>query len=143
MRIGAYEVQGELGRGGMGVVYRVRAADGRTVALKLLARPTPGGARERFERERRLLASLGEAQGFVPLLDAGEDPNHYSPVGGHSHATPLHQAVISGRIAVVRLLVERGARLDIGDIHRGALPLDWATYFGHAEIADYLRARSG
>ena len=28
--------------------------------------------RARFERERRLLASFGEADGFVPILDAGE-----------------------------------------------------------------------
>ncbi len=76
MRIGDYEVQGELGRGGMGAVYRARAKDGRTVALKLLARAAPGAARERFERERRLLASLGEADGFVPLLDAGVEKGH-------------------------------------------------------------------
>lgn len=103
----------------------------------------PAADRETRQRALALAAQHGHVEIVRLLLDAGEDPNHYSPVGGHSHATPLHQAVISGRIAVVRLLVERGARLDIGDIHRGALPLDWATYFGHAEIADYLRARSG
>jgi hypothetical protein len=73
VRIGAYEIEGELGRGGMGVVFRARAPDGRPVALKLLSRPGPGSARDRFERERRLLAEFGEADGFVPLLDAGEE----------------------------------------------------------------------
>ena len=73
MRIGSYEVLGELGRGGMGIVYRVRAPDGREAALKVLARADPG-ALARFERERRLLASLGEAEGFVGLLDAGSSP---------------------------------------------------------------------
>src|SRR5262249_2323721 len=29
--------------------------------------------RARFDRERRLLSSLGKAEGFVPLLGAGED----------------------------------------------------------------------
>ena len=71
MRLGAYEIAGEIGRGGVGAVFRARAADGREVALKLLLHVTPE-ARARFERERRLLASLGEAEGFVPLLDGGE-----------------------------------------------------------------------
>ena len=73
MRIGAYDVLGELGRGGMGVVYRVRTPDGREAALKLLLGTLPATV-TRFERERRLLASLGEEQGFVGLLDAGSTP---------------------------------------------------------------------
>src|SRR2546423_2120618 len=54
----------------MGAVFRARSPDGRDVAIKIVL-----GARaellERFERERRLLAALSEAEGFVPLLDAG------------------------------------------------------------------------
>ncbi|MBI3723021.1 protein kinase [bacterium] len=73
MKIGEYELLGEIGRGGMGAVLRARSSEGRIVAIKLLARPTAASA-ERFERERRLLSLLGEAQGFVPLLDAGESP---------------------------------------------------------------------
>jgi WD40 repeat protein len=73
MRIGAYEVTAELGRGGMGVVHAARAPDGREVAVKVLLGTKPASL-ARFERERRLLASLGEAEGFVPLLDAGETP---------------------------------------------------------------------
>ena len=73
MRIGPYEVLGELGRGGMGVVYRVRGPDGREAALKLLRRADPETF-ARFERERRLLGSLGEEQGFVGLIDAGTSP---------------------------------------------------------------------
>ncbi len=61
-----------IGRGGMGVVYRARSPGGELVALKLLRKATLAEARARFERERRLLASLGETEGFVPLLDAGE-----------------------------------------------------------------------
>jgi hypothetical protein len=74
------------------------------------------------------------------LLDAGEDPNRYNPVGAHSHSTPLHQAVWAGHEAVVRLLVERGARLDARDIHHQGTPLDWARYGGRAEIAAYLQS---
>ena len=71
MLVGRYEVLGEIGRGGMGVVYRARSPEGREVAVKVLLRADKA-AKERFARERRLLASLGETEGFVPVLDAGE-----------------------------------------------------------------------
>jgi tetratricopeptide (TPR) repeat protein len=70
VRIGPYEVLGELGRGGMGVVYKVRTSNGLEAALKLLTAMDEASF-ARFERERRLLAVLGEEQGFVGLLDAG------------------------------------------------------------------------
>ncbi|PYV14272.1 MAG: hypothetical protein DMG21_18735 [Acidobacteria bacterium] len=75
------------------------------------------------------------------LLDAGEDPNRYNPVGAHSHTTPLHQAAGAGHYAVVRLLVERGARLDLKDILWQATPADWARHAGRTAIEAYLRAR--
>jgi len=57
----------------MGVVYRARDPEGRPVALKLLS--NRGGDRaERFAREARLQEQLGEAAGFVPLLDLGASP---------------------------------------------------------------------
>ncbi|MBI3726312.1 protein kinase, partial [bacterium] len=72
MRLGAYEVQDEIGRGGTGVVLRARAPSGRIVAIKVLRRFDSQEHRARFERERRLLLSLGADEGFVPLLDAGD-----------------------------------------------------------------------
>jgi serine/threonine-protein kinase len=71
VRIGSYDVVGQVGRGGMGVVFRARSADGRDVAIKVLARRDALAA-GRFERERRLLSSLGDAEGFVPLVATGE-----------------------------------------------------------------------
>jgi hypothetical protein len=73
VRIGRYEVEGTLGRGGMGVVYRARSPEGGAVAVKLLTNAANPVARQRFDRERRLLDSLGAEQGFVPLLDEGEE----------------------------------------------------------------------
>lgn len=99
-----------------------------------------------IEDRQRALA-LGSQHGHVEivrlLLDAGEDPNRYNPKGNHSHSTPLHQAVLSGHDAVVRLLVERGARLDMKDEIYEGTPLGWAEYGGHREIAEYLRAQCG
>jgi tetratricopeptide (TPR) repeat protein len=71
MRLGDYDVVREIGRGGMGVVYEVRAADGRPFALKLLPTHDPE-TRERALREQKIAATLGEAEGFVPIVAAAE-----------------------------------------------------------------------
>ena len=74
MRVGEFEILSEAGRGGRGVVLKARARDGSFVALKLLqGMNNDAQALARFDRERRLLSSLGKAEGFVPLLGAGED----------------------------------------------------------------------
>ena len=86
-----------------------------------------------------LAAQHGHAGVVGLLLDAGEDPSRYNPDGYHSHSTPLHQAVWSNSADVVRLLVERGARLDIQDTVHRSTPLDWAIYGERTAIADYLR----
>jgi hypothetical protein len=75
-----------------------------------------------------LAAQYGQVEIVRLLLDAGEDPNRYNPVGGHSHATPLHHAAGAGNEELVRLLVERGARLETKDVlWRGALRIGPGT----------------
>jgi ankyrin repeat protein len=95
--------------------------------------------------DRHLAVTLASQFGHLEivrlLLDADEDPNRYNPVGGHSHTTPLHQAAGAGHEEVVRLLVERGARLDLKDILWQATPADWARHAGETEIEAYLRAQ--
>jgi hypothetical protein len=97
--------------------------------------------------DRHLALSLAADFGHVEivrlLLDAGEDPDRYNPVGGHSHTTPLHQAAGAGHDEVVRILVERGARLDLKDILWRATPADWARHAGKTEIEAYLRRKMG
>jgi serine/threonine protein kinase/formylglycine-generating enzyme required for sulfatase activity len=69
-RLGPYELLEELGRGGMGVVYRAHDRElGRDVALKLLTQVTEHG-RERFRREAELLAQLRHPN-VVRLHSAG------------------------------------------------------------------------
>ena len=88
-----------------------------------------------------LAAQFGHMAIVRMLLDSGEDPNRYHPPGGHSHATPLHQAAGAGHAELVHLLVERGARIDMKDVLWQATPADWARHEGKLEIAAYLRAR--
>jgi ankyrin repeat protein len=104
-------------------------------------RMLPGAGSEDRHRALALASQLGHVEIVRLLLDAGEDPNRYNPEGNHAHSTPLHQAVWSDHEAVVRLLVERGARLDIEDTVWKGTPLGWAEYGHRDAIAAYLRER--
>lgn len=88
-----------------------------------------------------LASQFGRAEIVRLLLDAGEDPNRYNPVGCHSHSTPLHQAALAGHMEVVRLLVERGARLDLKDIVWQGTPAGWARHGARAEVEAFLRSK--
>jgi hypothetical protein len=69
--VGAYEISGELGRGGMGVVYRARhVPTGVERALKVVAAGASATAVERFKREVEALARLGRA-GVVAIHETG------------------------------------------------------------------------
>ncbi|MFT4538577.1 MAG: serine/threonine protein kinase [Planctomycetota bacterium] len=72
--LGDYQVQGVLGRGGMGVVYRARQRSlERNVALKILSRSARLDPQhlERFRREALAAARLRHP-GIVPVFDVGE-----------------------------------------------------------------------
>ncbi|MCC7497043.1 MAG: serine/threonine protein kinase, partial [Bryobacterales bacterium] len=73
-RVGAYRLMSELGRGGMGAVYKAERDDGqfaRQVAVKFVSVLAAGGeAWRRFEREKRILAALRHPN-IAQLLDAG------------------------------------------------------------------------
>lgn len=75
-RIGAFEVDRLIGRGGMGEVYLARRISGgfeQLVALKLL-RAEVADRLELFDRERRMLARL-EHPGIARLIDGGAAPD--------------------------------------------------------------------
>ncbi len=109
------------------------------------------GAAADSDKELALLvaAYYGKAPAIVMLISGGVDvnarPDDYK--GFHSHASALHQAVASGSLESVRLLVEAGARLDVIDgIYHGT-PLGWADYLQrdgepkYAVIEKYLAGR--
>ena len=100
----------------------------------------PSSDRDSRQRALALAAQHGHEDCVRLMLDAGEDPSRYNPDGLHAHTTPLHQAIAAGHMNVVRLLVERGAGLDLTDKVYQSTPLGWATHFGREEIAQYLRA---
>ncbi|HEV3255265.1 MAG TPA: protein kinase, partial [Gemmataceae bacterium] len=77
-QVGDYRILGEIGRGGMGVVYEAeQQALGRRVALKVLPRTSAGGgsAQIRFQREAKAAARMHHTN-IVPVFDVGQDGEH-------------------------------------------------------------------
>ena len=74
--LGGYTLEAEVGRGGMGSVYRAVSPEGETVALKLLASHLVGNIvqTQRFRQEYRLAARI-QHPNLVKAMDLGEDGN--------------------------------------------------------------------
>ncbi len=74
-------------------------------------------------------------------LDAGTDVNGFLPV--HVHSTPLHQAVANEDLAMIELLLARGARADIPDTMWNSTALGWAKYMGKRRAETRLASAAG
>jgi hypothetical protein len=93
-------------------------------------------------------AMNGRVRALAVLIDLGVDVNAYNTKVQY-HATPLHNAVSSGSLEAVKMLVEAGARVGTEDAAYQATPLTWAEYFlreeknkkQYAEIVAYLREK--
>jgi non-specific serine/threonine protein kinase len=73
-QLAGYRIEGELGRGGMGLVYGAEHLRlGRRAALKVLSPELAADPsfRERFIRESQLIAAI-EHPNIIPIYDAGE-----------------------------------------------------------------------
>jgi serine/threonine protein kinase len=120
-RLGAYEILGSIGTGGMGEVYRARDTTlGRDVAIKILPESFAADPDRlmRFEREARTLASLN-----------------------HPHIAQIYGLENGGQMPACRaLIMELVEGEDLAQrLARGAIPLDDALPIAR-QIAEALEA---
>jgi tetratricopeptide (TPR) repeat protein len=119
-----YELLAEIGRGGMGVVYKARDLRlGRIVALKRL----PDSMRDHpnavalFEREARAAAALNHVN-IVTLFDAGEENGSYFITMELLEGRPLNEIIARhGRLSardVTRIGVQVASGLHYAHEHR-------------------------
>ena len=150
--IGPYRLTRLLGAGGMGAVYLAERFDEgfkQSVALKVVRKALAHQARERFERERQILATLKHA-GIALLFDGGhttEGHSYYTMefVDGEAiteycehHALPI--------IDRVRLLLQVAATLSYAHqnliIHRDIKPSNvLVTADGRVKLIDFGLAK--
>jgi ankyrin repeat protein len=120
---------------GIRMTAPIAAALGRNDALKSLL----VGASPDDRQEALGMAVINKQLDAARLcLDAGADPSRFLPV--HSHAMPLHTAVLNDDVEMLKLLVARGARLDVRDKRWNGTPLGWAVHNKKAEAEAYLRS---
>jgi serine/threonine protein kinase/tetratricopeptide (TPR) repeat protein len=151
-KFGPYEIESQLGAGGMGEVYRARDTRlGRTVAIKILPAHLVGTreAKERFDREARSISSVSHPA-ICHLYDVGtQDGISYlvmEYLEGETLADRLNQGPIPFE-SLVKMALEITEGLDkahrAGLVHRDLKPANlFLTQDGHVKILDFGLAKS-
>jgi serine/threonine protein kinase/Tfp pilus assembly protein PilF len=150
-RLGAYEVTGALGAGGMGEVYRARDPRlCRDVAIKVLPDHLTGdpSALARFEREAKALAALSHPN-ILTIFDVGSEKGISFVVMELLPGETLFSQIAQHRSdwpEAVRLGIEIADGLSAahsrGIIHRDLKPENiFLTRDGHVKILDFGLAR--
>ena len=142
-KIGAYDILGALGKGGMGEVYRARDAKlNRDVAIKVL---TPALAndtdyRTRFEREAQVLASLNHPN-IAAIYGLEGDAIVMELVDGETLRTPLP---LAEALPIARQIAEAlEAAHEKGIIHRDLKPGNVkVTTDGLVKVLDFGLAKA-
>jgi ABC-type branched-subunit amino acid transport system substrate-binding protein len=152
-RLGIYDVQAKIGRGGMGTVYLgYDPLLDRRVAIKVLAPHLvwEEGFVERFMREARTAARLKHPH-IVTIYDVGQDGQHYyfvmEYVEGQTLSALISQYGPPPPDQVIALLRPLAAALDYahgqGLIHRDVKPANVIVGpDGHVTLTDFGIARA-
>jgi tetratricopeptide (TPR) repeat protein len=148
---GRYEIEREIGSGGMAVVYLAHdILHHRPVAIKLLRREIAAAVgAERFLREIQILSELGSPR-ILPLFESGclgDQPFYVMPyVNGRSLRDILDQKKFLPIDEALRLAGEVAEALDYahghGVVHRDIKPGNILIHDGHAVVADFGIARA-
>ncbi|MCW8133223.1 MAG: serine/threonine protein kinase [Planctomycetota bacterium] len=150
--LGDYRLDEELGRGGMGIVFRAtNTRVGSTVALKLL-RFAPGETAERlrrFEMEARAAAALNHPN-IINVFDVGQVGDLYYLAMEYIEGRPLSDLVEAGPLdplQAVRITMDVCNALEFaheaGVIHRDIKPSNiLIEASGRAQLMDFGLARS-
>ena len=148
--LGPYEIQSQIGAGGMGEVYKARDTRlDRTVAIKVLPahladRPE---ARERFEREARTIAGLNHPH-ICTLHDIGRQDGIDFLVMEYLEGDTLAARLLRGPLPVEQVLqyaIEIADALDKahrkGAIHRDIKPGNIMLTKSGAKLLDFGLAK--
>jgi predicted Ser/Thr protein kinase len=145
---GALELQEQVGRGGMGSVYRARHLKlGRTVAVKFLPLDLAEQEefRQRFEREARVLAMLNHPN-IVTVHDFGQEDGQGFIVMEFVEGRPLSERLPLAADEAVRIAVQVCDALDYahgqGVVHRDIKPENiLVDSAGRVKVTDFGIAR--
>jgi CHASE2 domain-containing sensor protein len=143
--IAGYRIEDELGRGGMGIVYRARQLTlDREVAIKLIAtdRAENPVFRQRFKSESRIAASIEHAN-VIPVYEAGEDDGllfiAMRLVDGYDLGQLLERVGALAPDRTARIVVQIAGALDAAHarelVHRDVKPANVLLTLEHPEHA--------